>query len=156
MKKSVLVFLELLGAAFGLQAEVSYMTIELTSGEQYSFLLKDKPEITYKNGELIVNGDDATSYAISSVKDYHFTEKDLTTGVQESSVAHLRFVSVDESTIQVENATAKAIVTLVGMNGVVWSTTQVDEAGVAIVNLPNYSGAYLLTVDQQSFKIIRK
>ena len=65
-------------------ATVKYMTVELKSSEKYSFLLADKPVVTFQNGDLVVNGSAETSYAISGVKDYHFTEKDETEATGET------------------------------------------------------------------------
>lgn len=156
MRKRLLMFLGLVGVSFATQAEVSYMTVELKSGEQYSFLLRDKPVVTYENGDLVVNDDASTSYAINDVKDYHFTESNMTTKVQGNNAPIICVTRVDESTVRISNASPKSAVALVGVNGVAWCRTSIDETGEALVKLPNQPGVYLLSVENQSFKIIRK
>ena len=74
MVKKIFTLLFLCGCLVCVNAKKQYMTIEQKSGEKFSFLLDENPEITYSDGNLVVNGNAITSYAISSVKNYHFTE----------------------------------------------------------------------------------
>ena len=136
-------------------ATVQYMTVEQQSGEKYSFLLKDNPVVTYEGSDLVVNGNASTSYAISGVKNYHFTEFDET-DVEILTADMLRIVCIDEATIEVCNAEANANVVLVGANGMVQSSTMVSVSGKVRMNLPKQSGVYVLRVGTKSFKIIRK
>ena len=52
----------LLGVSVLANAERAYMTVELNSGSKYNFLLADKPVLTYKNMELVVNGEAGDRY----------------------------------------------------------------------------------------------
>ena len=139
-------------------AAVKYMTVELTSGSKYSFLLADKPVVTYESGDLVVNGSAETSYAISGVKDYHFTENDESTlsGEILTSAENGCFIFENNGVVSVRNAKASVNVALVNINGVVLTKTVADEGGSAEIKLPELKGVYILTIEKQSFKLIRK
>lgn len=144
--------------ALNCSATVKYMTVELKSSEKYSFLLADKPVVTFQNGDLVVNGSAETSYAISGVKDYHFTEKDETeaTGETLKSVETGCVIFENNGVVFVQKANPSADVLLFNVNGVVLSKTSVDNNGNAELKLPNFAGVYVLSVGNQSFKLIRK
>ena len=139
-------------------AAVKYMTVELTSGTKYSFLLADKPVVTFQNADLVVNGSAETSYAISDVKDYHFTEKDESeaTGETLKSVETGCVIFENNGIVSVRNAKTSADVTLINVNGIVLAKTIADEDGSADIKMPEPKGVYILTIERQSFKLIRK
>ena len=157
LKKFVFLVCLSLGA-LNCGAAVKYMTVELTSGSKYSFLLADKPVVTYESGDLVVNGSAETSYAISGVKDYHFTENDESTlsGETLTSAENGCFIFENNGVVSVRNAKALANVALVNVNGVVLAKTVADEGGSAEIKLPELKGVYILTIEKQSFKLIRK
>lgn len=144
--------------ALNCSATVKYMTVELKSSEKYSFLLADKPVVTFQNGDLVVNGSAETSYAISGVKDYHFTEKDETeaTGETLKSVETGCVIFENNGVVFVQKANPSADVLLFNVNGVVLSKTSVDNNGNAELKLPDFAGVYVLSIANQSFKLIRK
>ena len=143
---------------FNCGATVKYMTVELTSGTKYSFLLADKPVVTFQNADLVVNGSAETSYAISGVKDYHFTEKDETeaTGETLKSVETGCVIFENNGVVFIQKANPSADVLLFNVNGVVLSKTSVDNNGNAELKLPDFAGVYVLSIANQSFKLIRK
>lgn len=155
MFKRILCMLSLLCCMLCAGATAKYVTVELNSGIKYSFLLKSKPVITYSKGDLIVNGNESTSYALSGVLNYHFSE-DSETGVETLDANIMRIVSLDESTLQILNAPVSTKVALVAANGVMVLTTETDFNGTATVSLPSQKGIYVLSVGNQSFKVIRK
>lgn len=144
--------------ALNCSATVKYMTVELKSSEKYSFLLADKPVVTFQNGDLVVNGSAETSYAISGVKDYHFTEKDETeaTGETLKSVETGCVIFENNGVVFVQKANPSADVLLFNVNGVILSKTSVDNNGNAELKLPDFAGVYVLSIANQSFKLIRK
>ena len=155
MLKKCLMILALLYGALSATAAVQYMTIELKSGGKFSFLLADNPIVTYANGDLSVNGSPTTSYAISGVKNYHFTEKNET-GLSSVSAETLRIVSLDDNSIGIQNAPASAKAILFTATGGVASTAVVDASGSATLVLPRQKGLYLLSVGELTIKLIRK
>lgn len=155
MVKRVLAILGMMGCLFCVNAAKNYMTVEQLNGAKFSFLLDSNPVVTYEGGNLVVNGSPTTSYSIDDIKNYHFTEEDET-AVKNKAADMLRIVSLDEATLQVQNAKASEKVTLVNINGVVLSSSLADKEGSANVKLPEQKGVYVLTVGTKSIKVIRK
>lgn len=156
MKKRILSVLLLLCGTLCANAAVKYMTVEQTSGAKYSFLLADNPVVTYVDDNLVVNGNASTSYALTSVAKFYFTEESEATVVAKVETQMLRVLSLDENTLRVENAEADAKVTLVRLDGVMVLMKKTDKDGSATVSLPTAQSVYVLTVGNQSFKLIRK
>ncbi len=154
MTKRILTLLSLCGCLVCANAKKQYMTIEQKSGEKYSFLLDENPEITYSEGNLIVNGSAITSYAISSVKNYHFSE--ISSSVDTKISNELRIINLDESTIEVQNAKAIAKVMLANVNGTIVFESQTNTEGSVLVTLPEQKGVYILSIGTCSIKVIRK
>lgn len=155
IKRIIATSATLLLGLMSINAAATHLTVELKAGNKYSFLLADKPVITFSNGDLVVNGDAETSYSIDGVKNFHFTEGDAS-GVESLSVGDIRIVSLDNATIQVQNLEKSSVVTLVNVSGVVLSSVKADAEGYATVSLPQAKGVYVLSVGAKSFKIIRK
>lgn len=137
-------------------AATRYMIVEQKSGDKFNFLIADKPVVTFKNGDLVVNGNPETSYAISGVKNYHFTEKeDVFTGVNSVEDDVVRIEGVD-NTLLLKNVAEAEKVVLVNANGVVVKSTTANSDGIATIVLPSQKGVYVVVVGRQSFKFIRK
>lgn len=154
IKRFISVF-SLFCLTLGINAESNYMTVEKNDGSLISFLLADNPVITYQNDCLIINKDANTTYSFDDIKNYHFTEEDVTAAESVSAIA-LKFVWIDDATIEIQNAQSGAAVALTAVNGVVVSNSMIDADGKAIVKIPNNKGVYVISVGKQSFKIICK
>ncbi|MCQ2209050.1 MAG: T9SS type A sorting domain-containing protein [Paludibacteraceae bacterium] len=155
LKQIILASACILTGMMSVSAEATYLTVELNAGNKYNFLLADKPVVTFKSGDLVVNGNSETSYSIEGVKNFHFTEGDVTK-VEQLSSEEIRIVSLDEATIQLQNLDKQAVVTLMNVSGMLISSSKTNEDGTAIVSLPKTKGVYILSVAGKSFKIIRK
>ncbi len=159
MVKKILTLLSLCGCLVCANAKKQYMTIEQKNGEKYSFLLDENPEITYSDGNLVVNengknsSNAITSFAISNVKNYHFTE---TVSVDTRSSNELRIVKLSESAIEVQNANPSTKVMLVNINGAIMFESTTNAEGSVTITLPEHKGVYLLSVGSRSLKVIRK
>lgn len=153
--KRILVAGLFLGGVLCANATVRYMTVEHKSGKKCSFLLDDNPVVTYSDGNLVVNGSATTSYAISDVKDFHFTVGDES-GVKNIESDLLRIINVDDKTIRIENAPVNIEVMMMNINGILVCTTLTDSNGIAVLTLPEHKGLYVLSVGMQSIKLIRK
>lgn len=145
----------MLFVSMAIHAAGTCLIVEMKDSNKFSFLLAEKPVITFQNGDLVVNGSSSTSYAISNVKNYHFEEK-ISSSVGVAAEKELRIVYLDENSIQVQNAEANAQVTVFNVAGVVFSNQYADAEGTAIVQLPSQKGIYIVKVGSQSFKVIRK
>ncbi len=154
MKQKLFIALLSLSAACGALAEGKYMTVELKNGDLYSFLLSDKPVVTYNEANLVINSNDRTSYAISGVKNYHFTKSDATS--LETVNSFLRIVNIDNETVEVQNAKPMSAVSLTSTSGVQILSSCAGSDGRVVVELPESKGVYILSVGNQSFKVIRK
>lgn len=155
MVKRIFTLACMLGCLLCVNAKKQYMTVVQKSGETINFSLSENPEVTYSDGNLVVNGDAETSYAIRNVKYYHFTDEFLTSVNGGSSIG-LSVIHLDEATIQVKNARVSDDVLLSNVNGVVVYSDKTDVEGSIVVPLPEQAGVYVLTVGDQSIKIIRK
>lgn len=134
-------------------AGTKYMTVEQKTGEKFSFLLANKPIVTYENDELVVNGS-GSSFVIDDLKNFYFTDEDHT-GVANQTTDVLSVVKTDENTIRVENAAAGVAVKLVSASGSVVATGTTDQNGAASLSFPEQTGVYVLTIGNNSFKVVR-
>ena len=134
-------------------AGTKYMTVEQKTGEKFSFLLANKPIVTYENDELVVNGS-GSSFVIDDLKNFYFTDEDHT-GVANQTTDVLSVVKTDENTIRVENAAAGVAVKLVSASGSVVATGTTDQNGAASLSFPSQTGVYVLTIGNNSFKVVR-
>ncbi|MCQ2190304.1 MAG: hypothetical protein MJY63_01510 [Paludibacteraceae bacterium] len=155
MVEKLLASLAMACMTIGANAVSNYMTVEKNDGSLISFLLADNPVITYQNDCLIINKDANTTYSFDDIKNYHFTEEDVTAAESISAIV-LKFVWIDDATIEIQNAQSGAAVSLTAVNGVVVSNSKVDADGKATVKIPNNKGVYVISAGKQSFKIIRK
>lgn len=155
MKFKLFLILGLLLSSIALKAAPYCLIVDLKNSEKFTFALSDKPVITFKAGEMVVNGSSSTSYAISEVKNYHFEEV-LPTAAENISKDELRIFQVDENTIQIYGANPGAQVVVVSIAGVVVSAQYADADGAATLQLPSQKGVFVVAVGDRSFKFIRK
>lgn len=132
----------------------THLTVELLSGNTYDFLLEEKPVLTFNSGDLVVNGNSETTYSIEGVKNFRFTRK--VSANEDIRKDNICFIFLDEATIQVQNLKPQSKVMLFGMTGALISSGTADSDGSAIVSLPTKKGVYILSIEGQSLKIIRK
>ena len=155
MMKRFISILSLICLSLAAFAESQYMIVEMKNGTSVSFLLADKPVVTFQNSYLEINKDAQTTYAIENVNKFYFKEGESTNN-EITPVESLRVISVDENTLEVQNAQPNLTVSLLSIMGVTISQVNVNEEGSALINMPDRAGVYLLLVGNQSVKIIRK
>lgn len=155
MTKKIFAALFMLCFSYGLYAEKNCMTIEMKDGEKYNFLLDSNPEITYSYGNLVVDGDEYTSYELQRVKNYYFTEVNSASSFS-LPADEIGIVTVNDEIVEVYHANANEGVVLATACGVVIRETRADENGFATMVLPNQKGVYLLTIGEKTIKLIRK
>lgn len=144
----------LLFVSMAIQASDMQLVVELNSNAKYKFLLANQPVVTFDKGNLVVNGEEATSYEITGVKNCHF-ESEITEA-KSVAVNELQIIYVDENTIRVQNAISNAPVSILSVSGVVFSNQNADDSGETVLNLPTQKGVYVITVGDKSFKVVRK
>ncbi len=138
-----------------INAAPTHLTVELKKGSKYSFLLSDKPVITFESAVLVVNGNEETSYSIEGVKNFHFTEGDQSKA-ETLSAGDISVVCLDNSTIKILNLEKSSKVMVVNASGVVMSSVAADGEGEATVSLPQAKGVYVVSVAGKAFKVIKK
>lgn len=155
MVKRLLSTLAFTCLTLGIYAGSSCLVVEMKDGKSVSFVLSEKPVLTFENRNLVINKDSETSYSFENIKNYHFS-KDVETAANMFSSETLKVVWVDNQTLEVQNAKPSSLITLTAINGSVVSKSNADGAGMATVRVPNNAGIYVLSAENQSFKIIRK
>ncbi len=136
-------------------SESSYVTVNLTDGSKYSFLLSSSPKISYSGDSLKVDGSANTTFPLSKVDSYNFTESDLTdVSVLESN--EIRITYSDNSHVKAEGLQPKSAVVLYSVGGAAIQKVNATEEGVAELELPQTKGVYILKTDSQNVKLIKE
>ncbi len=136
-------------------SEEAYVTVNLTNGSSYSYLLSGSPKISYSGDSLLVRGPLSSSFLIGDVLSYNFTEGDLTaSNVLESNES--RIIYVDNNHVKAEGLQPNSTVTLYTTAGTVIEQIKVAETGVAEVDLPQAKGIYILKTNSQSVKLVKE
>ena len=136
-------------------AESSYVTVNLTDGSKYSFLLSSSPKISYSGDSLKVDGSANTTFQLSKVDSYNFTESDLT-DVSVLGSNEVRFTYSDNSHVKAEGLQPNSPVVLYSVGGAAIQKVNATEDGVAEMELPQAKGVYILKTDFQNVKLIKE
>lgn len=136
-------------------ADASYLTIYLKSKKAESFLLKEKPTITYAEGAMVIDGQISTSYAIDEIEEFKFTEGSVTE-IQTVKNDGILFSYLDNKIVVVSGLNENESVCLFGINGAVLRNYKVDGSGNLIIVLPQNNGVYILKLRDKSFKCLKK
>lgn len=137
------------------RAASTHMIVELESGGKYSFLLAERPIITFTDNAFEVNKNSATSYALGDVKSYYFGEDvSLPSGMRE--LDRLPLFYVDDSGIHISQYKGGALVQLFSVAGETIASATTDTSGETHIPLPQLAGVYMVVVGGRSFKIIKK
>lgn len=155
MIKKIISACFVLSIASGVNAVKNCLTLELKTGEKYHFLLDSNPEASLIDGNFVMNDQNSTTFAISNVNRFYFTESSITSSDEYLS-KEFSIVSLDATSIKVYNAKSAEKITLTSVNGIVVFESVTDESGIAIIALPNQNGVYVLRIGEKSLKVIRK
>lgn len=141
--------------SFSANAENTYVTIEQDNGVWTSYLLADAPKFTYTNDSLMVSGNVSATYPLSTIINYHFADTD------ESEVPLLkkdetRISYYDNQNVKVEGLEANTTVSLFNASGMLQKEVKVNADGTAEMAMPQQAGIYLLKVNTQTLKLIKK
>ncbi len=138
--------------AFAANAK-SYVVLELQNGSLFSFQLADKPEFTFTDDEMVINGNAETTYVIDEVKNFRFSDSELT-GAPTQSSEEVRVVSLDQNTLQILGANGAPLRLMKSNGTLILSMSAVTDGST--IELPREKGIYIITVGKQSIKVIRK
>lgn len=136
-------------------ADDSYVTVNLTSGSMYSYLLSSAPKISYSGDSLLVSGPANASFLLSDVASYNFTQGDLTNAATLRG-NEIRIIYVDNSHVKAEGLEPNTHVALYSVSGTAIQQTNANEDGVSDIELPQAKGVYILKTDHQTVKLIKE
>ena len=154
MKKCKILFLLLLLISIGVSAqERQALVVEMRDGSNVSFLLKEKPTITF-TGKLmsIVSASSSSEIKRADVKQCYFAA--VSTSVEE--VVCEAQADVSGNSVALSGLPANADVTVYSANGVqVLSEKAVDGCcTISLDSLPN--ALYIVNYNNTSIKILKK
>lgn len=138
--------------------EMTYLVVSQSDGTESSYALDTNPLVTFSKEALIVacNGD-AVELAIKDVKDYHFTVKKVSTGINDLNADNPK---TSEPSFSFQTAEFKGLkvgdrVAIYTINGQLVKQVIADESGVAGLGLRDLpKGAYILRTPNKSMKIV--
>ena len=155
MKKKCLLLLAALGVCGSVCAELTLVTIEFKDLTKKSFVLSESPKFQYRNDSLIVNGSASTAYPFKNVSKFLFEDSELSK-IPAIVSNEVRVTYLDNQNILVEGLKAGSNVELFSLLGQLIEKKS-DKNGEALqFKLPETKGVYVLKVDDQSIKIVRK
>ena len=136
-------------------AETTHVTIDLTDGTKYSYLLAESPKITYSTDSFIVSGPARAAFELSTVDSYHFTDGT----VSEAKILgnnEIRITYSDNSHVKAEGLQPKSSVVLYSVGGATIQKVNASEEGMAELELPQAKGVYILKTGSQNVKLIKE
>ena len=136
-------------------AETTHVTVDLTDGTKFSYLLSESPKISYQADSFIVSGSARTAFELSKVDSYHFTDGSLS-DVAVLGSNEVRFTYSDNSHVKVEGLQPKSSVVLYSVAGTAIQEVNATEIGVAELALPQTKGVYILKTNSQTVKLIKE
>ena len=136
-------------------AETTHVTVDLTDGTKFSYLLSESPKISYQADSFIVSGTARTAFEFSKVDSYHFTDGSLS-DVAVLGSNEIRITYSDNSHVKVEGLQPKSAVVLYSVGGSAIQKVNASEDGVAEMELPQAKGVYILKTGSQSVKLIKE
>lgn len=138
-------------------AESKSLIVELQNGSQTTFVLSEKPEMTFANHVLtIVMNNKSSDFEISDVKQFYFGE--ISSDIQQLKVNELKIVYQSDDKVVIEGASESDRIVIYSIKGVMQKAAvsfDGEKAEVSLSSLPK--GTYIVNVqNKQSFKIIKK
>ena len=156
-------FIPLSGFAQTVQEKmITCLVLTETNGTKTEFALESFPVITIEGNDLVITcKDQKVTTALTGVQDYHFTEKKVTTSINnvpandpksEASTPSFSF-----SNAEVSGLKAGARVAIYNLNGTQISSVTADGEGRVALDLSSLpKGVYILHTPTKSFKFMNK
>ncbi len=153
-KRSLLLLFATIGLWGSVCANPTFVTIEFKDLSKKSFVLAESPVFQYRNDSLVVNGSASTGYQFEKVAKFYF-EGELSS-IPTIAANEVRVTYLDNQHIQVEGLAANSQVGLFSVLGQVIEQKSAKEGEAVLFTLPAAKGVYILKVNEQSIKIIKK
>ena len=136
-------------------AETTHVTVDLTDGTKFSYLLSESPKISYKADSFIVSGPARAAFELSKVDSYHFTDGSLS-NVAILGTNEVRFTYSDNIHVKAEGLQPNSPVVLYSVGGAAIQQVNASAEGVAELALPQAKGVYILKTNSQTVKLVKE
>lgn len=158
VRRSVLAALLLGGSCLtSLAAEHNFLTIIFNDGSMQSYVLSERPKVTFDTKSLFVKSPDVNdTYTLSDVHKFVFSDDDQT-AIASVVKGECRVTFVDGSNVVVEGLNPGCAVRVFDISGKMLSGTVAGADGRASVSLEaQLSGVYVVGVEGgKSFKLVK-
>lgn len=138
-------------------ADNTMLTVILTDGTQQSYVLADRPRVTFDESQMHIDAAQLSdTYAISAVKKFVFA--DDATAIADVVAGEQRLTFVDGKNVLLEGLAPGTTVALYDLSGHTLATTQVGAEGKASVSIEQQkAGVYVVGVaGGKSFKLLKR
>ncbi len=158
--KRAMMLIVLLGCSCMLSfaEEQNILTLVFNDGHKQTYVLADKPKVTFDATTLYVKALEVVDeYAMSDVHKFTF-DKGEPDAIAAVAADECRLTYVDGRTVSLEGLTAGCAVRLFDTAGCAVAAAKADAAGFAELSLDGrQAGVYVLHVEGgRSFKLVRK
>jgi len=152
MKKIfVILFGILLSSAIYAQ-EKNALVIKLTDGNTHTFVLSEKPVVTFPDENIAVNGSASTTYLRSEVEKFYFVDDG--SGIESIGNDNVTFYYVDGENVRISGLKDKTTVSVASLDGKIISTPKCDGTGSVSISLENQpKGIYIISFGGRNVKI---
>lgn len=139
------------------ESVVTVLTVHVKDGSEVSFLLSERPSVTYSDDYMLITSADAeTSYPLSDVLKFTFEEIDgEDTGIDSTIAAEASF-SLDGGVIVVSGLKAGSTAQVFTLGGVMVHSESVDSGSWSYPLSSLSSGIYIISINGKGFKITKK
>lgn len=157
-KRLLLFFITILAAYHVQSATLQYLVVKTNDGDLFSFVFSDAPVITFDKQTMKIESKSKThSFEISNVKEYSFSENDVTSGLEDVRANELRLINDENGNIIIDGVQPNSIVRLYSINGKEQSGKISSTGERVYINLDSLpKGIYIVSVNNKSFKVYKK
>ena len=133
--------------------DLNTVVIETKKEKTYRISTGEAPRFFFNNNRLELKGDVETSFDMSEIKSIYFASSDVTSvhPVEEN----LSVIYQDGNSVRIEGIEDGTEVILYSSDGKVLKQVKA-ECGSMVISLPDFKGLYLLKVENQGYKFLRK
>ena len=135
----------------------SALTIHVTDGSKVTFLLSERPAVTFSDGYLLITSDDAdASYPLSDVIKFTFGDiDDEDTGIDSLPVDETTF-GYDGGAIVVTGLNSGSTAKVYTIGGMMVHSESISDGSWTYSLSSLSSGIYIININGKSFKISKK
>ena len=153
MKKIVVLLFGIILSSVIYAQEKNVLVIRLTDGGTHTFILSEKPVVTFPDGNVVVNGSASTTYTRSEVEKFSFEYIDPN-GIESISKDNVIFYYVDGENVRISGLKDMTTVSVTSLDGKIISTQKCDGTGIVTISLGNQpKGIYIISYEGRSVKI---